>query len=410
MLAAAGCGGQAPTSAKGHKKPAVHATAEKWTSVPVAEPPPPFSASDFFQLGNMTCESTTFCVLAGYVQPFSAAGSTGSDYSPLLWQWNGQNWSFVPISAGAAAALLGSACRSPSDCFAVGATGSSGLIEHFDGQTWSAATPAAGNAGVSLNGVACPGDSLCFAVGNREMSASAADALIEQWNGTKWTDAQAALPPKALWSLFGSIYCDSATNCWAMGQAYDAPTQSGYFFADHFDGTSWSLVPLANPQKFNLGAETGMAETACTQASSCITVGTALAYTGGQIGADFAGGVAETWNGTAWAPLSLPTPASGLGSGYGPTGVSCVSASDCWVSVAPTGPVQPTQYPMALLKWNGSALSAVTLPVHGALDAVACLPNGFCLGFGEVAGTKPGSVVMVGERLSPVKGSGLRQK
>jgi hypothetical protein len=262
-------------------------------------------------------------------------------------------------------------------------------------------TPAPANDGVALNGVACPAANECFAVGNRQISASAADLRIEKWNGATWSDVPAAAPKGALWSLFNSISCLSATDCWAMGDGYDSPTSSGYFFADQYDGKGWRLVSMANPSKFDLGSETGMVETACTTASRCLTVGMALGYIPpGQRGADFPTGVAEAWDGTRWSALAVPKGASGQG--YGPTGAACVSASDCWVSAVPTGPLPAWYAPMTFLHWTGAGLTAQTLPVHAGGEAIGCLSTGFCLAFGQAATSSPSAGArMASWRLSP---------
>jgi hypothetical protein len=108
------------------------------------------------------------------------------------------------------------------------------------------------------------------------------------------------------------------------------------------------------------------------------------------MGAAFPGGVAEAWNGTSWAPVTIPGNRT-VGPVYTLNGGSCVSSVDCWVAMSASPPQNPLDFGVALGHWNGTQLSAVTLPFDGSLAAISCLRSNvgtWCTGLGQ----KPGKV------------------
>jgi hypothetical protein len=385
--------GHCPSLAKAGGTPKPAAPTTGWATVPASGPSGLSTGS--FTTGNMTCVSTTNCVLGGYLQ-----GEQG--YEPLLWHWNGRSWAFNPGHQSGSRALVGSACGSPSSCWAVGGqfqgNTPSALIEHFNGSSWSEEKSPADSAGVALNGVACVDASECFATGNQQTTVTTAHVMIERWNGRSWAPMSAPSPPGAMWSLLNSASCYGPDDCLASGDAYDSPTQSGYFFTEKYDGHSWALQSTGNALQFDLGNETGLFGIGCISESKCLAVGSALGYTAGPAqGANFPGGAAEMFNGSSWQPVK-PTPDS-------PdllNGIACLTDSYCWLTLTPGPPQNPVQSKIVLGFWDGSHITEEHLAQDGSMDAIACLPGGWCMALGEGAGATASSPpVMLAEEADP---------
>jgi hypothetical protein len=72
--------------------------------------------------------------------------------------------------------------------------------------------------------------------------------------------------------------------------------------------------------------------------------------------------------------------------------------------MSPSPPQNPLGFDVALGHWNGTQLSAVTLPFDGSLAAISCLRinvGTWCTGLGQKPGT---SKVSNGEEAAPVFG------
>jgi hypothetical protein len=388
-----------------------------WSPAPVQAPPGGLSNSleglGQLSVGNVTCLSNADCIAAGYLQVANPAADSyppkvpQSFYHPLLWHWDGHSWAFQGSGTQGSVGLVGSACASPTDCWAVGGqfvgklgNQSVGVIIHFDGKSWSPSlfpSPA----GAAFNGVACPSAADCLVVGNRQTSADAAHVMAEAWDGKSWKTMSAPSPKGALWSVLESLTCSSATRCLALGDADNSTKGPGYFFAEQFDGTSWSIVADQDAAQFNMGNDSGLFEISCPSEDDCLAVGSALGYTHGELGADFPGGVAETWDGKSWSALK-PTP----------FGVSCTSASNCWVAMGFPGILGPIDHDIPLAHWDGSSFAVSTLKIKGFLAGIACLPENvgtWCVALGEAPGPKTNSAVMTGGDFltpsGPVKGA-----
>jgi hypothetical protein len=308
-------------------------------------------------LNAATCASGSDCWAVGY-----SGGTGGSDGWPqtLIEHWDGTSWSIVPSAnsrANQSNSLGGVACTSASDCWAVGAYTyyynslpfptpyNQTLIEHWDGNSWSIVgspntSPTENN---GLSAVACSSASDCWAVGS----------TIQHWNGTSWSIF--ALPTggiKALtctsasdcWAVGGTtiehwngiswasvpepnsgaeenaddlqaVACSSASDCWAVG-AYNYG-ESAQTLIEHWNGTSWAIVPSPNPDP-NVGALNGIA---CASASACSAVGFYDDSSGNERT------LIEQWDGTSWSVVSSPNPSSRQNRFYAAT---CASTSECW--------------------------------------------------------------------------------
>ena len=280
-------------------------------------------------------------------------GGTGS--STLLEHWDGSQWSVVPspipAPQGTVAFRLGLAavaCRSSSDCWAVGNIAVDNkyktLIEHWDGLQWSiAASP--DPSGSSLEAVACTGSSDCWAVGAKTLKSFDYVPLVENWNGSHWSIVSSPSTPPGESGLT-SIACTSSSDCWAVGFV---PARSPLLLVtliEHWNGSHWSVVSSPN-EKGDLNLLSGIA---CPNTSTCMAVGDG--------GTEYQT-LAERWNGSTWS--IVPSPVLGY---LGPVG--CASAAAC-VTVGDDGDGP------ALLgeRWNGSKWITVSTPYPAGANSAS---------------------------------------
>src|SRR5271157_3835120 len=204
-----------------------------WSIVPSPSPTGPGVAGALLQ--GVSCTSASNCVAVG-----SSTDDNGENLSDLILRWNGTAWSIVPGAATGQAydQLTRVTCLAADDCWAVGnagpaqqnpnflpiypgrAPGDQGLIEHWDGTSWTI-TPSAVSPspeGGFLYGLACVDGTDCWASGSTtDSSGNAAGILMEHWNGSTWTDVSASVPDVSTPGILNGISCLSSVQCWAVG-------------------------------------------------------------------------------------------------------------------------------------------------------------------------------------------------
>jgi hypothetical protein len=183
-------------------------------------------------------------------------------------QWDGTSWTFehVPLPALTDGQLLGVSCSTARDCVAVGDSGggTSPLAEHWNGSRWTIQTmprPAGDN--ITLTGVSCTWRARCTAVGYTSNGALQETAVVERWDGTRWTIQKDAAPAQ---TMLSAVSCPSAQSCTAVG-GDRSPTA----VAEHWDGTGWTLQPTPQPRSTTTGA--GFYGVSCLESSYCTAVG-----------------------------------------------------------------------------------------------------------------------------------------
>lgn len=202
---------------------------QTWTVQPTPAPPPAV-------LSNVSCLSAANCTAVG---------------DNKILQWSGGRWT-VRATAPAYATLSDVACTSATRCIAVGSLGDSAgnyqirlLAEIWNGTSWKVqtvpnpATPSPDVNYMSLNAVKCLSPTDCLAVGFYSVNSGADRVLIEKWNGVTWAIQQVPSQPGAL----GDVTCQSATSCFAVGDAPE-PNPVDYIFKaliEHWNGSSWTV-------------------------------------------------------------------------------------------------------------------------------------------------------------------------
>lgn len=213
----------------------------RWTITPLAASGRPADEAQVFAVTALSPDD------AWAVGRFAGKTADGA----LTEHWDGTQWSLVPNPAqNMPDGLLESvSAASPADIWAVGSRKDSGgnrhpMIEHWNGTTWTM-TPAPDGAGQSqLYEVSAdrPGD--VWAAGGQDLAGNAATwrVFAEHWNGTAWSIVRGL--PDFGHTILGSIYAASPSNVWATTYAN---SQSLSMFA-HFNGRTWTATPAPGPK------------------------------------------------------------------------------------------------------------------------------------------------------------------
>jgi lysophospholipase L1-like esterase len=341
---------------------AASSIAADWTVEPLATP----VGAQHVVLQAVSCAEATACMAVGS----SEEGTPGA--APLAETWNGSHWSLSGAVIGSPGSdLLGVSCPVAGWCAAVGSDGQEGFGEIWNGTGWTEYGIAApsGSQSVTLLGVSCTSPSDCLAIGFYIDASGYEQALIEEWNGSTWTQGSAVDPnprgaPYDANSALYAISCASPTSCVAVGEYEDEPDDTDPALAEIWNGNTWTVdstptIPYAG--------QTSLNSVSCWAPGSCRAVG----------GYDIFGNpppegnaISESWDGFAWhlqsAPV-LPETFSDL------HGISCASATFC----AGLGYGSPGASYVSL--WNGTW----SYEAFGtALDALSCISETYCVAVG----------------------------
>jgi hypothetical protein len=274
------------------------------------------------------------------------AGAGQAPAPPVAYHWTGSQWSLVTTpSLGVSASFSGVSASSATDAWAVGFSvlghhQDSTLLEHWNGKAWSvdSADQVTGYA-AGLTSVVDLSSSNAWAVGQ-----GGSGTLLEHWNGSTWSPV--ALPDTGFSPGPGqSLSASSASDIWLAGTSVSLSTGTTIAEALHYNGTTWSVVPMAQPGT----------NTPSIQAVTAISPTDAWAV-GEDIGATSALGgstLIEHWNGSGWSIVPSPTP------GADPflTGVAARGPDDVYAVGSNLPSVNGGADEGLILRWNGSAWS-----------------------------------------------------
>ena len=169
------------------------------------------------------------------------------------------------------------------------------LTEHYDGTSWNVVpTPSAGSNYAELYGISVRGSD-AWTVGTDLDAGYRTAGLLEFWNGSAWR-AVTVPEPGSERNLFYGVDAVAANDIWVVGTQQDS---DGVYrtLTEHFDGTSWTVVPSADPGS---SGDTFYAVTAVS--------GNDVYAVGQQLGAGAASdhALVEHWNGSSWSVVKLP--------------------------------------------------------------------------------------------------------
>jgi hypothetical protein len=208
--------------------------------------------------------------------------------------------------------------------FTVAATGAAFILgggPALAAARWTivAAPPTGQNA--ALTSVATVSGSDAWAVGYDSGSAFTnvgAKVLIDNWNGTAWSQAAAPTTPGNTALLLG-VSAGSATDAWAVGRT-QINKSSFEGLALHWNGTAWSVSP---------GFSAALSPDPGASAVGVADISPSDAYAIGNSATTAVGSLTQ-WNGTAWSQVTLPLPANA----HSNTTLDAISASgpgDVWI-------------------------------------------------------------------------------
>jgi hypothetical protein len=201
----------------------------------------------------------------------------------------------------------------------------------------------AGTTDVGFTAVSAASATEALAVGPNPTQAAVQGPFADHWNGTAWTGLQLPMPSGTTASLLG-VADVAPGDGWAVGFSTNTSTDQDQTLIEHWNGTSWSIVPSPDPA----GGSTGSDELWAIAAVSPTDIWAA--------GDDFAGGgsivpLFAKYNGTSWT--AVPPPADGAGFMLG---LTAISANNVWA----VGDVSSQAFTSE--HWNGTSWSVVSTP------------------------------------------------
>ena len=277
----------------------------------------------------------------------------------LIEHFDGNTWNIVPNPnrRNATISQLHSvSAASANDVWAVGSSHdgtlpSRTLIQHWDGAQWSIAlSPSPDKQFNELRGVAAISANDAWAVGFRGGTKieTPIETFILHWNGTSWIQVESPNVPGGANQLFG-ITAISANDIWAVGTAAGAP------LAMHWNGSTWSIVPV--------GSDSGLSTEKLTAVSGAAGNDVWAVGDGKGVFSNQTFATIRHWDGARWTDkvcrvASASNPPDDY-EGGGPdayfTGVPAGAGNDVWaVGVRGSGPM--------ILHWNGQGWTTVTHP------------------------------------------------
>ncbi|HET7013353.1 MAG TPA: hypothetical protein VFI65_05565 [Streptosporangiaceae bacterium] len=190
------------------------------------------------QIDEFGCASATLCWDTG-----DYCGDSDCDNGTFNWNdlWTGTTWADdTNVGFG-----VGEACAGRSFCMNLHLPDSASISDDW-GKTWQNAS---GQLAASCRKLArctfptravCASTHFCLALPGQDPTG----ALI--WNGAKWGIARLTQIAGHLPKMDGLV-CGSPTNCMASGTYQRTPRGAAQPAVEHWNGKSWSIIPIAKP-------------------------------------------------------------------------------------------------------------------------------------------------------------------
>jgi hypothetical protein len=167
----------------------------------------------------------------------------------LIERFRGPRWSVVdnPQPGALRDMLFSASALSPSNVWVAGdQEGADGrfetLVEHWNGSEWSVSrTPNPGTTGNHLYGITAVAPNDVWAVGQELDSSGPDQALIEHWDGTRWSVI--ASPVERRGTTMLDAVAGARGEVWAVGE-HDSPSAGGRPLIEHYQHGKWGLVSL----------------------------------------------------------------------------------------------------------------------------------------------------------------------
>lgn len=182
-----------------------------------------------------------------------------------------------------------------------------------------------------------------WAVGSYD-TGSGFRTLIEHWNGSAWKVVPSVDPAvgRHQTSTLAGVVAISASNAWAVG-FYEKRTTSFRTLVEHWNGSTWKVVPSPNAD----AGENTLAAVAAVSASDIWAVG--YRHGPGASGGGARKTLVEHWGGKKWRIVPSPSPGPASGDGF-LFGVAAASAGQVWAVGS-----EPSRFSSTLaIQWKGA--------------------------------------------------------
>jgi hypothetical protein len=276
------------------------------------------------------------------------------------------------------------------DAWAVGVTNilsasSRTLAEHWNGTSWSIkATANPDTRNNRLLSVSAVSSNNVWAVGDYDINATNLNdsaTLAEHWNGTSWSKIATANP--SVGANFFGVTTIAANNVWAVGRYFNFVSFSWNTLIEHYNGTTWSVIPSADPGI----ADYSELDTISAFSSTDIwAVGFHAPVDGsGNLGTFQA--LAEHWDGSNWTIIATPDTASGDNAIFG---VNALEANHAvGVGIGNTGPQTGEAWDLNSLAPSTNVVLNAS-PSDNGFNSVARAGDGvWAVGFASASSLSP---------------------
>jgi hypothetical protein len=221
---------------------------------------------------------------------------TDAGFRTLMLSWDGERWTKVPSPNPDAHLneLYGVTAVSADDAWAVGSFGrgrSSTLVVHWDGDSWTrVAAPNPDHDSYLLSVSAVSADDV-WAAGDSFVKG----AVVLHWEGESWRRVKI---PGARDFFLSALTTDAQGEVWAVGSSDEYWPPYERTLIEHWDGSGWERVPSPNPShRYNWLHDVDVAGP-----DDVWAVGGYLVAQGIQIA------LTLHWDGTSWTTVPVSQP------------------------------------------------------------------------------------------------------
>jgi hypothetical protein len=228
--------------------------------------------------------------------------------------------------------------------------------------------------------------------------ATATLLLAPEAASAAWKVSETPNVPAAADTSLNAVDCTSANSCMAVGSAL-APPQTGMAgsvaprapgpnlipttVAEHWDGTSWQIVPTPNPSGANLSSLSGVS---CPWRNVCFAVGQ---WREGSTDPLKPPGITrplvELWNGTSWSIQPSPDVTNGT--------LQAISCSGLLACTAVGNFYDQTTFNALAERWDGTGWHVQSTPepsgAENELFSVSCPRRRTCTAVGSSRAAVP---------------------
>ena len=204
----------------------------------------------------------------------------------------------------------------------------------------------------TLGSVSATGPGEAWAAGTFADQQALDHPLAEHRSGSTWT--RVPVPqPAGQQALLNAVDDLSPGDAWAVGTSFSGgvgATPGGLTLIEHWNGTSWSIVPSPNPAAGVPGDADVLTAISGTGPGDLWAAGW-----DNNAATDTISLLFEHWNGSTWTAATSPTP---LMSAQFATAITAVSPGNVWA----VGTDETRESQTLSAHWNGTAWSIVPTP------------------------------------------------